>query len=263
MVWQDIAFNTKNGTLNFQHRRDLSLTFSDGNCQIIYNLTFCDSVTYAVPSNPTLFPNMSSLAQQYDSNATNYYQKFVFSIEQVPCNTTPSAQYSLAVNCNDCRNAYKKWLCAVTIPRCVDFSSKASYLQTRNIAQNFIDGTVPSTDIDPIFTTQNQMAMSLNSSRNTNIDNVIKPGPYKELLPCQGLCYSLVQSCPAILQFSCPSAGKGLEQSYGNVGQIQGVQTCNIPGALWGVSKASRQSPGRWGLSVIVPVMVGCVFAGF
>ncbi|KAG9818558.1 hypothetical protein KCU77_g17340, partial [Aureobasidium melanogenum] len=37
-----------------------------------------------------------------------------------------------------------------------------------------------------------------NSSRNpTIIVDTIAPGPYKEVLPCQDLCYSLVRSCPA------------------------------------------------------------------
>lgn len=47
------------------------------------------------------------------------------------------------------------------------------------------------------------------------IDQIIKPGPWKEVLPCKDLCYNLVQSCPAALGFACP-AGRWLESSYGN-----------------------------------------------
>lgn len=48
------------------------------------------------------------------------------------------------------------------------------------------------------------------------IDTAIKPGPYKELLPCSDICYNLVRSCPAALQFACPLEGHGLNYSYGS-----------------------------------------------
>ena len=59
------------------------------------------------------------------------------------------------------------------------------------------------------------------------IDTVIRPGPYKELLPCKDMCYNLTRSCPAALQFACPLEGHGLELSYGN--PTKGKVTCNSP----------------------------------
>ncbi|KAL9084666.1 MAG: hypothetical protein Q9159_005096 [Coniocarpon cinnabarinum] len=97
-------------------------TKSDENCAVIYNLTFCDQVNYAVPANPARHSSQS-LVELYDKATQNMFQNFSYSLQQIPCNTTPSSQYSLAVNCTDCKNAYKKWLCAVTIPKCEDFST--------------------------------------------------------------------------------------------------------------------------------------------
>lgn len=160
------------------------------------------------------------LGLAYDQNAIDAYVFFNKSLQQVPCNTTASAQYSLARNCTDCADAYKQWLCAVLIPRCEDFSNDASYLQPRAVSQGFINQTLNS-----LFPSINGTALSdynktipyMNSSRNRWIDDVIEPGPYKEVLPCKELCYNLVQSCPAVLQFACPLPGFGLEISYGNL----------------------------------------------
>ena len=67
------------------------------------------------------------------------------------------------------------------------------------------------------------------------IDTVIKPGPYKELLPCKDICYNLIRSCPAALQFACPLEGHGLNYSYGS--PHPGSVTCNSP---WtGISEAA------------------------
>ncbi|UKZ57905.1 hypothetical protein TrVGV298_011766 [Trichoderma virens] len=49
---------------------------------------------------------------------------------------------------------------------------------------------------------------AFNTSRTSFIDEVIAPGPYKEILPCVDLCYGVVQGCPAAIGFGCPQAGK-------------------------------------------------------
>ena len=195
---------------------------------------------------------MVELADFYDNYTSQNFNYFAYSLEQIPCNTTAEAQYSLATNCSNCYDAYKQWLCAVTIPRCMDFSSTESYLQARNVNQSFIDGRPFPAD-DPTFSEANKSVMYLNSSRVPRIDEIIKPGPYKELLPCIGLCYGLVQNCPAALGFACPLAGKGQNYSYGYV--TDNGLTCNIPGAIWGVNRASGYG------SSTVGVWIGLVIA--
>ena len=133
--------------------------------------------------------------------------------------------FSLAVNCTDCEHAYKQWLCGVTIPRCADFSSNDTFLQVRNAGQPFLNGSSipPNSSLRTIPAT--------NSSRNPLIDAQIRPGPYKEILPCQDVCYSLVKSCPSALQFSCPQ-GRQLNWSYG-VRDDSGIITCSYLGAAY------------------------------
>lgn len=231
-------------------------TLTDGNCAVIFNLSFCTQTAYAVPSNPQNFPNFTSLAAFYDNSTQAAYQYFQNVLAQIPCETTSSAQYSLARTCDDCAAAYQEWLCSVSIPRCTDFSSNLSWLQPRAMGQPFPNGS---------FLPQDQLAFAnnsvfLNSSRNPNIDTFVQPGPYKEILPCDDLCHNLVQSCPASMAFACPRPGRiGFNASYGqmpNVGQSQQI-TCNYPGAAYNqLSGAARLSSPSILTFVTLAVMI-------
>ncbi|KAL9029898.1 MAG: hypothetical protein Q9196_001922 [Gyalolechia fulgens] len=161
-VWSMTSFTTK----------------SDNNCKIIHSLPFCANVAYAVPSNPNFTNNMTTLALAYDAYANDTYQNFDKSLQQIPCETTPSAQYSLARNCDDCADAYKTWLCAVTIPRCADFSSppNLTHLQPRNIAQDFTNGTAsPNGTQGDLFSKENKTTNHYGMSRTKWIDDTIRP----------------------------------------------------------------------------------------
>ncbi|KAL2419805.1 Calcium influx-promoting protein ehs1 [Exophiala dermatitidis] len=239
-VWQAITFETK----------------TEDNCALMYNLSFCSEVAYAVPTNPQKFPpttGLPELAALYDSYASQMYQYFNYSLQQIPCNTTSSAQYSLARNCDDCARAYKQWLCAVTIPRCADYSNdQDSWLKPRNVGQPFVNGssiTLSSgSNVDQVLLN----SVATNSSRNPIIDESIRPGPYKEVLPCKDLCYDLVQSCPAKLGFACPLEGAGLEDSYGSRSVDSGVISCSYLGAAYYLSGTDRIVPVAIGKAVMI-----------
>lgn len=241
-----------------QHFETLT-EIADGNCELIFNLDFCDEVAYAVPSNPYTFPSVEALSAVYDSYAAANYQNFNYSLQQIPCNTTSSAQYSLAKTCDDCASAYKQWLCAVTMPRCEDYSSQLAWLQPRNLGQRFINSPIntpgsvhqqflnapynpmPSAPGDSAAYAQTYASVfASNSSRNpTIIDDQIMPGPYKEVLPCDDLCYSLMQSCPASFGFGCPFPGRGLEVDYGKR-STTGDVTCSYLGAFYYFNAGGR-----------------------
>jgi len=242
----------------------------DGNCALLYNLTFCSEVAYAVPSNPNTVPSIQQLQALYDGYAASLYQNFTYSLQLIPCNTTSSAQYSLAKNCDDCAAAYKQWLCAVTIPRCDDFTSDNEWLHMRNVGQVFYqnDTMLPNPVLQQPFNpmpdapgnslAQQQTLISsfaTNQSRNPAlIDQRIMPGPYKELLPCEDLCYSLVQSCPAALGFSCPPPGKGLSAGYNpRDPTAPGNLSCSFLGAAYNLSAGSTIGISPW------MVLLSCV----
>lgn len=210
-----------------------------GNCAIVLNLDFCDQVAYSVPSNPD-FGNSTQLAKFYDDYAASMYQNFNMSLAQVACEAPVTQRYSLARTCDDCAAAYKNWLCSVTIPRCEDFSNEASYLQPRAMAQEFPKGGT----LDDETRKQFPNSVAFNSSRNPRIDEIIKPGPYKEVLPCEDLCYNLVQSCPASMGFSCPQPhDPRFRSSYGQrKTDSSGMLTCNYQGSAHVFSGAGRLS---------------------
>ncbi|RMZ91018.1 hypothetical protein DV736_g1737, partial [Chaetothyriales sp. CBS 134916] len=241
-------------------------TKSQSNCALMYNLSFCSEVAYAVPSNPVLFPPLTGgytqLAALYDSYAANMYNYFNYSLQQIPCNATSSAQFSLVRTCDDCARAYKQWLCAVSIPRCEDFNNTSPYLKARNLGQDFINGS--SVTILPQYAVGGSQhvllsAVATNSSRNAIIDTDIRPGPYKEVLPCQDLCWDLVQSCPAALGFSCPLSHAGLEDSYGSRSNNSGVISCSYLGAAYYLSAAERSGKGHGSAMGKALVMAGAV----
>jgi calcium channel MID1 len=212
---------------------------------VIYDLSFCSQTAYAVPGNPSNFPNVTSLASWYDNSTQAKYQFFQNVLAQIPCETTASAQYSLVRTCDDCASAYKEWLCSVTMPRCTDFSSTFSWLQERNMGQPFPNNTMLSPELLSFANT----SAAFNGSRNPDIDAIVAPGPYKEVLPCKDLCYNLVQSCPSVMGFACPQPGQlGFSTSYGQMPEAsdpaQNNQiTCNYPGAAYDLPSAGTRAP--------------------
>ncbi|KAL4890420.1 stretch-activated Ca2+-permeable channel component-domain-containing protein [Aspergillus ambiguus] len=208
-------------------------TKTEDNCAVVYDLPFCSEVAYAVPFNPN--KNLDDIRQLYDDNAAKLYKNFTYSLDQVQCNATKETRFSLATTCQDCSEAYKQWLCAVTIPRCADFSNPATFLHPRNVNQSFHNNT------SPAITNATQLNHpAYTQSRNPLIDREIRPGPYKEILPCRDVCYTLVQSCPSVLGFQCPT-DKWLDLSYGKRPK-DGNITCSYPGAAYFLSAGRRLS---------------------
>jgi calcium channel MID1 len=123
----------------------------------------------------------------------------------------------------------------------------------RNIGTPFADGTLPSGDnLTRAYNATYRERFAYNRSRNPMIDQDIRPGPYKELLPCNDLCYDLVRSCPAQLGFGCPKS-PALELSYWHKDTHN--LTCNFPGAVVDLS------PLRGGAGAVIANMVFLVVA--
>jgi calcium channel MID1 len=160
------------------------------------------------------------------------YDTFLKVLAQIPCEAPSTQRYSLVRNCDDCAAAYKTWLCSVAIPRCEDFSSEEPWLQPRALSQPFPDGTF--LDNATLARFPNAQSPAFANSRNPHIDEVVTPGPYKEVLPCDDVCHHLVQSCPAAMGFACPNPGApGYDTSYRRKGpeDRNGSVTCSYPGS--------------------------------
>lgn len=207
-------------------------TKADDSCQVLTDLEFCDTVAYAVPSSPEFKFDDDKLKALYDGQAKRYWKNFQNSLDQIACDAPSTAQYSLARNCANCREDYKSWLCSVLIPRCEDWTADDPWLQVRNINASFSDGSIPfANNMSAEFNATMRDRFGYSKSRNPMIDESIKPGPYKEMLPCEDLCFDIVRSCPAQLGFACPNPpARGLQ--YGQRDPTGNVLTCSFPGAV-------------------------------
>lgn len=195
------------------------------NCKVIRDLDFCSEVEYSVPANEERF-NTTALAKKYDNYAKTMYGYFEKVLQQIPCEAHVTSQYSLARTCNDCKLAYKSWLCTVAMPRCEDFdSSKNNHALERNLGQEFPNGTTLDEAVVKKLRRDNGEAVM--TSRNEWIDREIAPGPYKEVLPCDDVCYQLVQSCPAKLEFNCPLRDGDDRMFSKSYAQRDGEGSCN------------------------------------
>ncbi|KAJ2979903.1 hypothetical protein NUW58_g7085 [Xylaria curta] len=251
VVFNPIDFNTKPSKYLLINYVGTMLTLvSDGACTFLFNLTLCTETRYAVPGNPDKFPNGTALAAFYDEYTQTMWDNFDKVLQQTPCQAPATQKYSLARGCDDCKQAYKNWLCSVAIPRCEDFSSPdQSYLQMRNINKPFPNGTLVDQGIRDAF---GQMK-AYNSSRNLEIDDKIEPGPYKEVLPCDYLCYELVKSCPASIGFACPLPGSrfSFNTSYA-VPDTDKKLSCNYPGSAYYPSSATAMGVSWASMAVLV-----------
>jgi len=176
------------------------------------------------------------LANFYDNYAKTMYDNFQKVLMQIPCEADSDARYSLARTCADCDRAYKQWLCMVAIPRCEDISSDNPFAIIRAANFAFPNGTTLPTD--EIQRLADALGPAVTMSRNSITDEQVRPGPYKEVLPCEDLCYQLVQSCPSSMQFNCPLRNNPFFNSSYGVFRGDGVPSCNKPPNFTATSSA-------------------------
>ena len=88
-------------------------------CSLIFGLDFCSDVAYSVPTSSFSVDNKTLMAQTYDHIAEALYANFSKALQLVSCDADEDARYSPVMSCNDCAEAYRDWVCAVSIPRCL------------------------------------------------------------------------------------------------------------------------------------------------
>jgi calcium channel MID1 len=98
--------------------------------------------------------------------------------------------------------------------------------------------------------------LGFNSTRNPGIDKITPLGPYKEMKPCEDLCFDIVRSCPSQLKFSCPN-NPARDLTYGRRDPDDKELRCNFPGA---VVKLNIQGAAS-SVSVELRLVIGAVVA--
>lgn len=176
-----------------------------GACELIYNLEFCSDVAYSVPQSEAFTQNGDNrdLKILYDALPAAVYKNFSLAMQQIACDADLESRFSPIATCEDCVASYKRWLCAVTIPRCT--TNTSSYFQEREAYSMRTD----------------ELASRINP-----------PNSYHEVLPCIDMCHAMVRDCPSDFSFACPGNSTMVMMSYNYFVEDQGYDTCNYLGTI-------------------------------
>ncbi|KAG1734588.1 stretch-activated cation channel Mid1 [Suillus lakei] len=182
-------------------------------CPLVHSLPFCPSTSYAVPipfpQPPATFYDSSTLPQTVSDPLLEYMTNFTTMLLSFPCGRD---LYSPLQTCESCQEAYRTWLCSVSLPA---ISSS------------------PSSPMSALTPPQ-----SGSNARNPFLPNVSYS--YQTVLPCLEVCNAADRACPNFLGIKCPIPRFNAASSYG-VGFIdEGEQ-----GVLGGGSTGVAQD--RWG----------------
>jgi len=267
-LWDPIFFTTKSSEFR-DSRCDLRILaesnqtqLTASSCRLLYDIDFCPSVAYSVPA-PASLPT-SELLSHFNDSISPSLASFARSLTTFPCNDTRFGQYSVISTCQDCYEAYRDWLCAVTIPRCTDAPSNATLIVNStlfdpesNLPTWFFPSSYsssllrdyPPASRTPAFAPQNlstTFPSLFNESYDSNRENTMNesPFPYSEVPPCMDVCHVVDARCPNFLGFGCPTSGGTGKATYGMTEEIGGGE--RVAGDVRHTSRNER-SQDRWG----------------
>lgn len=177
---------------------------------MVYDVPFCPNVAYSIPIGPSVATEdaLSIINQTVGPNFSN----FSTTLNTFPCGNDYFGDYSPVRTCDDCSRAYQDWLCAVTMPRCVDSLSNQTAGSSAPSSSRQLGTSLSDTNVDLLPYIQNRKG---NDSRQSYIENELQAGNYGELLPCDYTCYYVSMSCPNIIQWTCPIWDITMQVDYG------------------------------------------------
>ncbi|EAU91143.2 calcium channel [Coprinopsis cinerea okayama7 len=191
-------------------------------CHLVSNLPYCPRVAYAMPLAPP--PDGAdtytgdTLPQELQDPLKSYLTNFTISLGRFACGRD---LYSPLVDCIDCQREYRKWLCAISLPRCSEPSPSNP---------NAFTALAPDPTATGLSATKNEQQQVLSAlvplqtstpPRNSNLPPF--DSPYQMLLPCLETCTAVDRACPPFLGFKCPTSQFNGAASYG-IGYIDGKE---------------------------------------
>ncbi|CDR48297.1 RHTO0S17e00650g1_1 [Rhodotorula toruloides] len=208
-VWDPVFFATK----------------STDSCRLVYDIDVCPSVAYSVPAPASL--DTPSLISFFNSSISAFLANFTRTMTTFPCGSDEMGRYSVVSTCQDCINAYRDYICAMTMPRCTDAPSNATLNDTTLAAGDSLPSyaipaqyetslirTDPFASRTPLFGPSNlstTFPTLFNSTYRPTRSNLLaqSPFPYTETPPCLDICYLVEARCPPFLGWTCPKNSDG------------------------------------------------------
>ncbi|RXW23504.1 hypothetical protein EST38_g2348 [Candolleomyces aberdarensis] len=169
----------------------------------------------APPNNAEIYTG-DTLPEALSDPLRSYLTNFTVTLNTFACGRD---FYSPLVSCLDCQVEYRKWLCAVSLPRCSEPSPANPSGVTAVPAAPTVTGLSATKNEQ-----QGVLSALLPYQTSTPPRNSFLPqfgSPYQMLLPCIESCTAMDRACPAFLGIKCPTAQFNGAASYG-IGYIDG-----------------------------------------
>lgn len=221
-------------------------------CTLTHNLPFCPSVAYSIPLGPpaTSSSNFSSytadnLPSSISSPLLSYFANFTTVLSTFPCGRDI---YSPLVTCTDCEIEYRKWLCALSFPRCAEPPPPLASSWSPVAPDPSATGLPPQNPLSLQHPVPLPALLPITPS--VPLRNPFFPTNFSQstttytLLPCIEQCYAVDRACPPFLGFRCPSGHFNAAFSYA-LGYIDKVDSDGGHGDRgMGLTGAAQD---RWG----------------
>lgn len=145
------------------------------------SLSFCSMVDYMAvvdADDPT--------GARFDSKAEFYYRNVDVVLQRFGCH----AKYSV-YGCDDCREAYKYWVCSIKFQKCGLQTVTSDRGATK--LQYYTD------------TCDYKTASSTSSTTSKTTTSSCVEGSSGRYRTCSSICEDVVRKCPYVLNFQCPT----------------------------------------------------------
>ncbi|KAG8924981.1 stretch-activated cation channel mid1 [Tulasnella sp. 418] len=185
-------------------------------CTMVHALPYCPMVTYPVPLQPPPFGSVydrSNLPQAISSSILKSLENLSKTLSTFPCGRD---LYSPLRTCQNCFDAYRAWLCTVSLPRCTE------------------GATTIGSDV------QRPLVSRPGSSPPRAAGFFPLTADYEELQPCIEGCNLVGRDCPPFLRWQCPSPSLNAGNSYAlgyidsRDGTLQGKGVTGTATDIWG-----------------------------
>ncbi|KAF4565607.1 stretch-activated cation channel mid1 [Pleurotus pulmonarius] len=211
-------------------------------CPLVASLPFCPGIAYSVPLPPppaaASFYDASTIPDAISAPLISGLANFTASLLTFACGKD---YYSPLASCADCQREYRKWLCAISFPRCSEPNPEDPASFTRVPASPGATGLGARPTLggpQQVFSALLPQPTSA-TPRNPNFPPASRE--WTMLLPCLETCYAVDRACPNFLGFKCPLRRFNAAATYGvgyvDTGDLDGKQGTGVTGV----------SQDRWG----------------
>eukprot|EP00644_Phytophthora_capsici_P016464 jgi/Phyca11/10592/fgenesh1_pm.PHYCAscaffold_52_\ len=161
---------------------------------------------------------------KFDSKAEFYYRNVDIVLQRFGCH----AKYSV-YGCDDCRDAYKYWICSIKFQKCGSQTVTTDRGATK---------LVYTTNMCEFPTAMGTSAASSTATSSKSTASACTEGSSGRYRTCLSICEDVVRKCPYVLNFQCPTT----ETPFFSAD----INSCNKLDRISNPDRPSRPWPGTF-----------------